>query len=96
MSKARKNTPFIFYDGTFWVWIRATGIQPLIPYIDGMRIAAFPQTEWPCIRLDDAIAWHEEELATTNGACGSEKFLGLLRIARERLIAAKAARVTAS
>ena len=81
------KTPFAEYEGRFYVTIQASGIHPLIPYIDGMAIAMFPKCKKAHIRLDDAIAWHEKELEQSHGASGSKKALELLKQARERLTA---------
>jgi len=81
------KTPFAEYEGRFYVTIQASGIHPLIPYIDGMAIAMFPKCKKAYVRLDDAIAWHEKELEQSHGASGSKKALDLLKQARERITA---------
>lgn len=79
------KTPFALFEGRFYVTIKASGIHPLIPYIDGMAIAMFSGCKKAYIRLDDAIEWHEKELEQSHGASGNKKALELLKQASERL-----------
>jgi len=44
------KTPFAEYEDRFYVTIQASGIHPLIPYIDGMAIAMFPKCKKAHIR----------------------------------------------
>ena len=81
------KTPFVEHEGQVYIAIQASGMHPLIPYIDGLSVALFPKFKKACIRLDDAIAWHEKELEQSHGTSGSNKTLGLLKQARERLAA---------
>lgn len=81
------KTPFAEYEGRFYVTIKASGIHPMIPFIDGMRITTFPKCKKVYLRLDDVIAWHENEIEQTHGASGNKKALDLLKQARQRLAA---------
>jgi len=83
------KTPFTEYEGTFYVSIAASGIHPLIPYIDGMRVTLFGRSRKGHLPIDEAIKWHEKELEVTNGEFGSTKVLNLLREARRRFMAGK-------
>ena len=84
------KTPFAEHEGRLYVTIQASGIHWLIPFMDGMTIARFSGRKKSYIRLDDAIAWHENEIEQSYGASGSKKALALLKQARERLVASGA------
>ena len=79
------KTPFAEHEGRFYITIQASGIHPMIPYIDGMAIVMFPPCKKGYILLEDAIAWHENEIEESRGARGSKKALDLLKQSLNRL-----------
>ena len=81
------KTPFVKCEGLYYVTIRCSGIHPLIPFVDGMAITTFPKDKKPYILLDDAIAWHENELERSHGESGNKKVMELLKKARGRFTA---------
>ena len=84
MSRKRhRRTPVVESEGRYFISIDYSGIHPMVPYIDGMAIASFEGDKRTFLLLEDAIAWHVEELAETNGVSGSETALrGLRKIAQ--------------
>ena len=82
-----KVSPFAVSNGKFYVMIDASGIHPLVPFIDGMKIIKFPQWKQIYLFLDDAIEWHENELKNTNGQSGSTTALNLLKQPRANMTA---------
>lgn len=65
-------------DGIIYLRVEASGIHPLIFFSDGLTVARFGKEKFVYIKLDDAIAWHEKEIAETGGRGGKPKHLEIL------------------
>jgi len=81
------KTPSFVFDGKkIFILNKASGIHPLIPFIDGMKIIKFPEFKPHYLVLDDVIEWHENEIKRPGGSVNSQHALDLLKPHREKLI----------
>jgi hypothetical protein len=83
----RNKSPIVECKGVFYVNTKASGIHQLVILIDGMNITVFKghKREGMFLKLDDAIAWHEKELAETKGRSGRRDYLDMLFKARTKV-----------
>lgn len=84
MAKKRKPyTPFATdATGKKYVHVHAV-MSPLIPFIDGLRVAFFGREKRGYLLLDDAIRWVEKEMQCHSRA-KYEKVLVVLRRFRDQ------------
>jgi len=71
-------------DNTLYVRDTHTGISPLVRMIDDIPMIRFGKEKYFYYRVDDIIAWHEKELAETNGHSGNRKVFNALVAIREK------------
>ena len=81
----RKKTPFAIHTGHMYVKAFECGINPLVVAIDCLPLKCYGEDpDVAYLSIEDAIAWHEKELAETQGKGGSQKFINALKAAKEK------------
>lgn len=77
----KKKSPFVENtdDHVLWLDVKASGMHPLIPYIDGLPIATFSKDRRVFLRAEDVAAWHEKEVKESHGQSGDLRVASALR-----------------
>lgn len=90
MSRRPKDMVVVYKDKLYCL-LAFSGIHPMIPFIEGMHMAMFPEKDKVYLRLDEVIQWHEKELEKSPGKRGNAKILKLMKQTRERFVEEEAA-----
>lgn len=85
-SKRKKPTYFVMdRDRTrLFVRPRHCGIHHLVVLCDGLTLTFFGKRDGPYLAVEDVIAWHEKELAESNGRSGNRELADAFRHALEK------------
>jgi len=55
-------------NGALYVRVKYAGMHPMCILIDGIPTTRFHGIKSHCLKIEDAIKWHEREIETTRGA----------------------------
>lgn len=80
----RKMCLFAEHNGVAYVKVSHCGISPFCIAYDAMEISKFSGGRATYLKLDDAIAWHEKEVADTGGRWRDD-YLKALRYAKQKI-----------
>jgi hypothetical protein len=75
MPRTKRAPLVIGHDGKdLYVEAKASGIHPLVIFIDGMPFCLEGQgkRQRTLLRVTDVVAWHEKVLAESRGQSGSQ------------------------
>lgn len=64
-----RHTPLIFIscEGQLYIKVKYTGINFLCLLADGVPLTMFDKGRIVCLKIEDAISWHEREIEETKG-----------------------------
>ncbi len=81
-SKARR-TPYTQCEGKLYVRAKYAGMHILSLLVDGTPIVLLGRSKTMHLHIDDAIQWHENEIAATLGAWDRKTLDALLEARRK-------------
>lgn len=86
MNAKKKFTPLALSENELFIRSTYTGIHPMVQMADGMYLCHFPEDKNVYLKVNDVIAWHENELKVSDGASGSPQVIESLQRANKQLV----------